>query len=176
MGATSFVQTITVTHVDVLHVTQQIKRDLQALMYAYPSLINANQVLDWHDAIVTFLANDAASSLGFSIFDPAENNLVLHELRYNIGYSGTGPRIGLGGAAITPIRISRTAKMSPWVVWSSTMLALTIAKQRQIVQGTGWELPGTRTFRGRYSSGAWKSRSTYSSGMLAAEAQEYRSH
>jgi hypothetical protein len=174
----SFVQTvsITVTHVDVLHVAQQIKRDLQALRHAYPALIDADRVLDLHDAIVTFLSNDAINSLGFSVFDPRKDNLVLHELRYNINYNGSGPRIGLGGATVSPVRISRTAQMRAWVAWSSTMRALTTDRQRQILQGTGWGFPGTSAFRGRYSSGSWTPRTIYSSGMLAAEAQEYRSN
>jgi len=172
----SIVQTIslTVTHVDVLHVAQQIKRDLQEFRRIYPQLIDADRVLDLHDAVVTFLSNDAVTSIGFAIIDPAQQDLILHELRYDINYKGSGPRIGLGGARINSVRIPTTAKMNTWVSWSSTMRALPTSEQRKILQGTGWALPGTGKFTGRYSEGSWSQRGIYSSGILAAESQEFR--
>ena len=141
----SIVQTVsvTVTHVDVLHVAQQIKRDLQEFRKIYPQLVDADRVLDLHDAAVTFLSNDAVTRLGFSIADSAQRDLILHELRYDINYTGSGPRIGLGGAALRSVRTPKTARMTAWVVWSSTMLALSYAEQRNILQGTGWGMPGS---------------------------------
>ena len=172
----SIVQTrsVTVTHVDVLHVAQQIKRDLQQLRKGYPRLVDADLILDLHDAVVTFLSNDAVSQLGFSVVDPVQQNLILHELRYNISYTGTGPRVGLGGAEIIPVQIPRTAQMTAWVAWSPTMLALTTSEQRTILNGTGWALPGAGKLSGRYSPGSWAGRGIYSSGVLAAESQEFR--
>ena len=164
---------LTVTHVDVLHIAQQIKRDLQEFRRIYPKLIDADRVLDLHDAMVTFLSNDAVTRIGFSIVDSAQQNLVLHELRYEISYSGIGPRVGVGGARIDAIHVPGTANMMPWVAWSPTMMALSSIEQSRIVQGTGWPVPGNGTFNGRYE-GTWSSRGLYSSGALAAESQEFR--
>ncbi|RCG28242.1 hypothetical protein DQ384_24225 [Sphaerisporangium album] len=172
----SIVQTVslTVTHVDVLYVVQQIKRDLQEFRAAYPALLSADRILDLHDAMVTFIMNDAITRVSFTIEDPAQEHLVLHELRYDISYTGTGPRVGLGGAKVRPVRVPPTARMTPFVVWSPTMRALPPDRQRRILQGTGWPPPGTSAFRARYSDGSWVGRSVYSSGVLAAESQEFR--
>ena len=64
--------------------------------------------------------------------------------------------------------------MTPWVLWSPTMMALSASEQQRVLQGTGWSIPGTGKFKGRYSEGSWSSRGIYSSGVLAAESQEFR--
>lgn len=165
---------VTVTHVDVLHVAQQIKRDLQEFRRLYPQQVDADRVLDLHDAMVTFLSNDAVTRIGFSLVDVTKRDLVLHELRYEISYTGSGPRVGLGGASMTRVNVPRTAKLTSWVQWSATMMGLSLTEQRRIIEGTNWSLPGTGKFCGRYDEGTWAGRGVYSSGVLAAESQEFR--
>lgn len=170
----SIVETITVTHADVLHVAGQITRDLRVWNQIYPKLVSADRVLNLNDAMNTFLSNDAVSRIGFSIEDPGQQHLILHELRYEISYTGSGPRTGRGGAASAAVRVPATAKMTAWVAWSQTMLKLSTEQQRHVLEGTGWSLPGTRSFNGRYVGGDWTSGPVYSSGVLSAEAQQYR--
>lgn len=170
----SIVETITVTHADVLYVSAQITRDLRKWHEIYPKLVSADRVLSLNDAVNTFLSNDAVSRIGFSVEDPGQQHLVLHELRYEISYTGSGPRTGRGGAASSPVRVPATATMTPWVVWSRTMLSLSAAEQRRVLEGTGWSLPGTHTFNARYEGGRWTSGPIYSSGVLSAESQQYR--
>lgn len=145
---------LTVQHHDILYVAGKITRDLYALRRAYPKLIDDKRVLDINDALMVFLANDAVTRIGFSIVDPARGSLVLHELRYEINYSGSRKAAAAGETRINAIEIPETAAMKAWVQWSSQMLALSVDQQRRIVQGTGWELPGTRVFAGRYSAGS----------------------
>jgi hypothetical protein len=170
----SVVETITVTHADVLYVGQQITRDLQVWNEIYPALVSAGRVLSLNDAVNTFLSNDAVARIGFSIEDPHQQHLILHELRYEISYTGAGPRTGRGGAASSAVRVPATARMTAWVAWSRTMLSLSPEEQRRVLEGTGWSLPGTRTFNGRYVDGHWTSGRIYSSGLLSAESQQYR--
>jgi len=165
---------LTVTHLDVLHVAQQIKRDLEVLHDVYPSLLKLRRVLSLHDAITTFLINDAITRVAFAVEDPRQNHLILHELRYNISYTGSGDRIGLGGTTVRRVNTPPTARMTPYVTWSPTMLGLSVAQQQQVIEGTPWGLPGTSRFRGRYGDGTVIGRAVYSSGVLAAEAEEYR--
>ena len=170
----SVVESITIAHADVLYVAQQITRDLQVWRKLYPSLVSEDRVFDLNDAVTTLLANDAVTRIGFSVQDPGQQNLVLHELRYEISYTGSGSRTGRGGASSAAVRIPSTATMTPWVVWSKTMLGLSRELQRRVLEGTGWSLPGTRSFNGRYSGGQWTGGPVYSSGALAAESQQYR--
>lgn len=170
----SIVETITVTHADVLFVAGQITRDLRVWNQIYPKLVGADRVLSLNDAVNTFLSNDAVAHIGFSIEDPRQQHLILHELRYEISYTGSGPRTGRGGAASAAVRVPATARMTPWVAWSHTMLSLSAEEQRRVLEGTGWSLPGTHTFNGRYVGGHWTSGAIYSSGVLSAESQQYR--
>lgn len=170
----SVVESITLTHADVLYVAGQITRDLRTWHEIYPKLISADRVLGLNDAVTTFLANDAITKLGFSVVDPSQQHLVLHELRYEISHTGSGPRVGRGGAASSAVSVPATATMTPWVVWSQRMRNLPVAQQCQVLEGTGWSLPGTHTFNGRYVNGQWISGPTYSSGQLSAESQQFR--
>jgi hypothetical protein len=145
---------LTVRHSDILYVARKITRDLHALRRAYPNLIDDIRILDINDALMVFLANDAVTRIGFSIVDSARESLVLHELRYEVNYSGPRTAAAEGETRINAVRIPETAAMKVWVQWSPQMLALSLSQQRQIVQGTGWELPGTRVFIGRYSAGS----------------------
>lgn len=168
------VVSVAITQVDVLYVSQQIKRDLNALRDCYPGLLSDRWINDLDIAVGTFLFNDAISSLGFSVIDPADDDLVYHELRYVIEYSGEGSRTGMGGRSLAPVQIPRRVALTPWVVWSQSMLSLPFDKQRLIVQGTGWGAPGSDLFRGRYRNDDFLFHATYASGPLAAQAQEYR--
>lgn len=170
----SIVETITVTHAEVLYVAGQITRDLRVWNQIYPKLVSADRMLSLNDAVNTFLSNDAVARIGFSVEDPGQQHLILHELRYEISYTGSGPRTGRGGAASTAVRVPATAKMTPWVVWSQTMLRLPVEQQRRVLEGTGWSVPGTHTFNGRYVGGHWSGGPIYSAGVLSAESQQYR--
>jgi hypothetical protein len=170
----SIVETITVTHADVLYVSGQITRDLRKWHEIYPKLVSADRVLSLNDAMTIFLSNDAVAQIGFSVEDPDQQHLVLHELRYEISYTGFGPRTGRGGAANAAAQVPATATMTPWVVWSRAMLSLSAEEQRSVLEGTGWSIPGTHTFNARYVGGHWTSGPTYSSGVLSAESQQYR--
>jgi hypothetical protein len=170
----SIVETITVTHADVLYVAGQITRDLRVWNQIYPKLVSADRVLSLNDAVNTFLSNDAVTQIGFSVVDPGQQHLVLHELRYEISYTGSGARTGRGGAASAAVQVPATARMTPWVAWSQTMLRLSVEQQRRVLEGTDWSLPGTHSFNGRYVGGHWTSGATYSSGVLSAESQQYR--
>jgi hypothetical protein len=172
----SIVQTysFTVTSADVLYVTQQIKRDMQSLRQAYPGLIDADYILDLHDAFATFLINDAVSTIALAIEDPLQGHLVFHELRYTISHTGSGLRSGTGGAAVAPRRIPASARFYPWVSWSTSMRSKPRDGQAQIVSGTGWNVPGQGPFNLTYTDGSWVDRSGYSSGPLVASIREYR--
>jgi hypothetical protein len=170
----SVVESITVTHADVLYVSAQINRDLRRWHEIYPRLVSAHKVLSLHDSVMTFLSNDAVSQIGFAVEDPGQQHLVLHELRYEISYTGSGPRTGRGGAASAPVRVPATAEMTAWVMWSRTMLSLSAAEQRKVLEGTDWSLPGANPFNGRYVGGQWTSGPIYSSGLLSAQSQQYR--
>ncbi len=165
--------TLAVTQADVLYVSHQITADLKQLAACYPRLLDADEILRLNTATGIFMLNDAAECLGFSVEDPHDNSLVYHELRYDISYSGSGGRMGLGGATLSSLRIPPTAKFTPWVRWSQFMLSQSPSEQRRIIQGTGWGLPGSSTFRPRYQ-GSWTTRPTYGSGLLEAKSSEYR--
>jgi hypothetical protein len=171
----TFVQSfdLTVTQADVLYVAQQIKRDLMALKSCYPGLLSADRILELHDALGTFLINDAVREVGYSVYDPLQSNLVYHELKYSISYSGSGGRVGLGGAQISRVDIPASSQFKPWVNWSARMLGLSPSEQRQVVAGTGWGIPGSHYFH-RQHRGSWTDRATYASGPLSAQAQEHR--
>ncbi|MFI9813712.1 hypothetical protein [Saccharothrix variisporea] len=165
---------LTVTHNDVLYVSQQIQRDLLKMSECYPHLLSYKRITELNIGISTLLINDAVHTIGFSIHDPADRDLVYHELRYTISYTGVGPRGGVGGATITKLYIPATARFSAWVRWSSSMRALPVAKQKQVVAGTTWGVPGSSTFTARYEGTTTTQRSTYMAGALVAEAEEIR--
>ena len=167
------VSSLTITQVDVLYVSQQIKRDLMVLSDCYPTIISQRRVNELDISVGTLLFNDAVKTIGFAIMDP-RNNLVYHELRYTISYTGTGPRTGLGGSAITRVSVPPSARLQAWVSWSRTMLSLPTEKQRQIVQSTGWGVPGGSKFNGQYNGTTSAARAIYTSGPLAAQAEEVR--
>ncbi|MFI9387270.1 hypothetical protein [Kutzneria sp. NPDC052558] len=172
------VMSLTVTQVDVLYVSQQIKRDLGAMQASYPSIVDWKRINELDLSFSTFLINDAVTTIGLSIADPQQGNLVYHELRYAISYTGDGGRVGLGGRAITPVAVPASARLTAWVHWSQRMRNLPLDKQRQIIQGTRWGLPRPPGqpggFVGRYTGGQHTAYSTYASGPLVAEAEEFR--
>lgn len=173
------VMSFTVTQVDVLYVSQQIKRDLGAMQTSYPRIVTWERIHDLDLSFGTFLHNDAVTTIGLSIEDPAREHLVYHELRYTISYTGDGSRVGIGGRAITPVAVPASARLTAWVRWSQRMRNLPIEKQRQIIQGTNWGLPslpgqGGNSFVGKYSGGQHTAYSTYASGPLVAEVEQFR--
>ena len=175
-------RSFTVEQVDVLYVAQQINRDLQSLSRAYPRILSTEDAMDLFNAYVTFLSNYAVKRLGFSIYDPAQSNLVYHEIRYEVLYGGdvasinpSGGRSGRGGIPIDAVWVPKTAKFSAWVVWSSHMLTLPKERQSQIVSGTGWLIPGRgSSFNGSYRGGTWSSIGSYVSGKIGATGKQYR--
>lgn len=172
---TSQVMTVTVTHSDVLYVVHQIKKDLLALSTAYPSLLDKDRVYKCHEEACTFIMNNAVTCFWYTIDDPAESRLVYHQLRYEISYAGDGPRTGLGGAAMEKQVLPPTAVFSEAVTWSPTMRALPVAKQKEILEGTKWGLPGTTgSVEFTYKQGNWQDRGRYASGALSAHAREYK--
>ena len=165
--------TLTVTQADVLYVSHQITADLKKLAACYPRLLDSDEILRLNTAMGIFMLNDAVSRLGFSVEDPRDASLVYHELRYDIAYTGTGGRMGLGGGKLNPVWIPASAKFTPWVLWSTFMKGLPPSAQRQIVEGTGWNVPGSNPFTPKYSVD-WTNRATYGSGALEAKSREYR--
>lgn len=178
--------TLSVTHADTLYIAQRIKRDLVVLSQAYPEFIDMEQVLHLYDAIVVFLMNDAVTRIGFSIKDPDQSDRVLYELRYEISYAAAARGEGAAGnvqvpgaidaSVILSVRMPSRARMTPWVVWSASMLARSPANQRQILQGTGWEAPGSSASKNRdrptYAADPVDpTRLTYNSGSLAMTLQ-----
>jgi hypothetical protein len=165
--------TLTFTKSDVLYVNNQITKDLRSLSASYPSLISSDRILDLSIAMATFISNDAVGRLGFSIYDPADQNLVYHELRYRIFYGAAVARSGDGGRDFTRVSIPSTAKFKPWVGFTQKFCQAPLSKQRDVVAGTGWGLPGSSTFKGRYTGGVLSPRSEYRSGILGASMEEY---
>jgi hypothetical protein len=168
------VSNLTITQADVLYVSQQIKRDLMVLSDHYPTIVSQRRVNQLDIAIGTLLINDAVSVVAFAIEDPYSENLVYHELRYTISYSGTGPRTGIGGGTIVRVPVPPRARLTPWVLWSQTMRSIPAEQQRQVVQNTGWGTPGSAKFKGRYKGTTSTPRGMYISGPLAAQAEEFR--
>lgn len=175
-------RTFTVEQVDVLYVAQQINLDLQSMSRAYPTILSMTRATNLFNACTTFLHNYAVKRVGFSIFDPAQSDLVYHELRYEVLYGGQvasinpgGGRMGRGGIPIEAVWVPRTARFTAWVVWSSHMLSLSRERQRQIVSGTGWTVPNDgSSFDGTYQGGSWSSIGSYASGNIGATGKEYK--
>ena len=166
--------TVTVSHADVLYVVQQIKKDLLVLSGMYPDVLSKDTAYTCHDEACTFVMNNAVTSLCYTIADPAKSHLVYHQLRYEISYSGNGSRVGLGGADVGVQTLPSTAKFIETVTWSTTMRALPLAKQEEIVQGTRWSLPGKSSgLSFTYGTGTWQER-LYASGALEAHVHEYK--
>ena len=161
---------------------QQVNLDLQSLSRAYPNILSMTRATNLFNACTTFLANYAVKRMGFSIHDPNQSSFVYHELRYEVLYGGdvaainpSGGRIGRGGIPIEAIWVPKTARFTPWVIWSSHMLSLPKHKQRQIVSGTGWSIPGEgSSFGGSYQGGNWSSIGSYASGNIGATGTQYR--
>jgi len=171
------VMSLNVTQVDVLYVSQQIKRDLGAMQHSYPRIVTWERINELDLSFSTFLINDAVATIGLSIEDPNQGHLVYHELRYAISYTGDGARVGLGGRAITPVAVPAGARLTAWVLWSRRMRGLPLDKQSQIIQGTRWGLPsppGGNGFVGKYTGGQHTPYSTYASGPLVAQVEEFR--
>jgi hypothetical protein len=129
-----------ITQVDVLYVAQQINKDLTALSKAYPKILAMDRAMDLFNASVTFLANYAVSEMGYSVHHPNDNKLVYLDLQYQVARDGID-KGNKGGYLIDKIQIPHFAKFTPWVVWSSTMFKLSEDEQKQIVSGTGWNMP-----------------------------------
>jgi hypothetical protein len=171
----SYVQTLTVTHADVLYVNQQIKRDLMALRVTYPRLVSERTLNETDISIGILLMNNAVKTVGFSIGSRRRREpFIYHELKYVIDYSGAGPRTGKGGRPLARSRAPFWALFYPWVHWSDSMLSLSQIEQQRILEGTTWGLPGQADFHPRYSAGQHEFRATYASGPLSARSSEYR--
>lgn len=170
--------TVTITQNDVIYVGQQILCDLQELSKAYPKKLPGDKVLGLYNSYVTFLLSYAITRLGFSINNPRRRNLVYHEYRYEVDYSGGVPSAvgGRGGQPVTKIRwLPRSATFTSWVLWSDHMKNLSVREQEQIIQGTEWKIPGLNaTFNGRYEDGSSYNRGHYQRGPLKVELTEYR--
>jgi hypothetical protein len=158
-----------------MYVSQQIVLDLRELSALYPSLVEANEILDINMAWTTFFINDAVSVVGFTVHDPTRNNLVYHEKRYDIAHDGSGTRTGTGGSVGRRVAVPSTAVFQSWVIWSQRMLGLSAGQQAQIVSNTGWPRPGAgSTFNATYQGGAWTEGPDYASGPLVARQRTYR--
>ncbi|MBD2183858.1 hypothetical protein H6S82_31075 [Planktothrix sp. FACHB-1355] len=174
-------ESISVTQNDVLYVAQQLTRDLKALSKAYPNLLSIDYASDLQDSFTTFLYNNAITELGFSIYDPANSNLVYHEYRYKVLYGGdvvsvnpSGGRGGRGGRSVEPVSVPSSALFIPWVKWSQTMMLLSEDEQRNIVIDTGWSIPGKgSSFQGKYEGGNWSNLGHYYSGSLGVSGLVY---
>lgn len=173
MTSTVSSYTFTVSHADVLYVTQQMARDLRALREAYPEYINADDVLAHQDSLTTFVVNDAVERVGFSILAQESPFTVYHELRYQVGYGEFSERTGQGGKDVVRRWIPAPSKFRAWVVWSDSMIARPLTDQLQIVESTLWGPPGGPTFKGTYAGGTLVARETFRSGILFAECGEY---
>lgn len=182
MSTQSFSSVVTINQVDVLYVGQQILRDLRAFSVAYPSVLSLDDVMDLNDSFTTFLYHDAVTKFGYTIHDPSQNNLVYHELRYEVLKGGEiassvpsrGEKGGTGGNPIIPVWIPSTVQFTPWIIWSSRMLNLTHTQQRQIVSGTGWNIPSeSGTFKATYQGGNWGNLGVYYSGDLGVSGKHY---
>jgi hypothetical protein len=174
---TSQVMTVTVSHADVLYVVQQMKKDLLVLSGMYPDLLSKDKAYTCHDDACTFIMNNAVTSLWYTIADPANSHLVYHQLQYEISHSGSGSRVGLGGADVGIQTLPSTARFIEAVTWSATMLALPHDKQEEITRGTQWSRsgrPGTSPgISFTYGTGTWQKRK-YASGALEAHVNEYK--
>lgn len=172
---------LSITQNNVLYVGQQINLDLQALSKAYPRIIPLDYAVELFNSYTIFLYNTAVSDIGFSIYDPANENLVYHENRYKI-VLGIDVRSvtmrenrGIGGAPVERVWVPSSAAFTPWVIWSSTMLNSSKEEQRRIVSGTKWLIPGEgSTFKGKYEGGIWSSLGLYGSGDLGVEGQVWK--
>jgi hypothetical protein len=165
---------VAVSHADVIYVSLQIKRDLMQLRKSYPELLSEQKLGELDIAVATFLMNDAVATIAFAVGSSDERNpSIYHELRYDISYSGAGPRTGIGGQAVPRVRIPTGARLIPWVIWSESMLGRSPQQQRLAVEGTGWGIPGTSPLYPRYD-GTTTSRSMFAAGALEARSIEYR--
>lgn len=165
--------TVSITHNDVLFVAHQINRDLRELRKAYPDKLSEERASILFDSYTTFLADKAVDRLGFSIYDPANSNLVHHEYRYDVIYGGnvTG---GKGGRPVTRVQVPGSAIFLAWVKWSEEMMRMSPAEQAAIVAGTEWDIPGKNpSFNGRYSGGNWSNGGDYGRGSLGVNFQIY---
>lgn len=165
--------TYTVSHADVLYVSQQMGRDLKAMKDSYPEYLNSDDVFSHQDSLTTLIVNDAIERVGFSIVALESPHAVFHELRYEVGYGAFSQRQGVGGGDVNRRWIPRPSRFQAWVVWSKAMLELPRQKQAQIVQATLWSPPGGASFRGTYSGGTVSDRARYQSGILFAQCREY---
>ncbi|MCL1475027.1 hypothetical protein [Argonema antarcticum] len=172
---------LSITGADVLYVGQQINLDLQALSKAYPKIISLDYAVKLFNSYTTFLINNAVSDIGFSLYDPANENLVYHEYRYKVVLGvdvrsvTKGNRLGTGGKPVETVWVPSSAAFTPWVIWSPTMLNLSKEQQRSIVSGTKWLIPGEgSTFKGKYEGGIWSSLGLYASGDLGVEGQVWK--
>lgn len=182
MQTQSFSSTVVITQGNVLYVGQQISRDLRSFATAYPSVLSLDYAMSLYDSYTTFLLHDAITTLGYTIHDPRQNNLVYHELRYEVLKGGeiaaiasAGYEGGTGGNPIIPVWLPGTAQFTPWVIWSSQILRLSYIQQRQIVSGTGWSIPNeSGTFHATYQGGDWANLGTYYSGSLGVSGKQYK--
>lgn len=165
--------TVSISHTDVLFVAQQINLDLIELSKAYSDKLSYERAAKLFNSYTTFLLNKAVNRLGFSIYDPADSDLVYHEYRYDVIYGGnvTG---GKGGRPVTRVRVPASAIFLSWVFWSEEMKRLSPIQQAAIVKDTEWDIPGKNpSFNGRYSSGSWSSGGDYGRGSLGVAFKIY---
>jgi len=172
----------TINHSDALYLAQQISIDLTALSQAYPEVLSPGEAMSLFMSYSTFLVNYAVTTLGFSIYDPSNVNLVYHEYRYEVLYEGNVQKlnsvrhpIGRGGKPVNKVWLPASAKFTPWVVWSPRMLRLSIPEQERIVSGTRWDIPSQgSTFIRRFEGNNWNSLGFYGSGNPGGSGNEYR--
>lgn len=179
MTSRSVTESLSITQGDVLYVGQQINLDLIALSNAYPTVLSKDRAMNLFNSYTTLLYNNAVSSIGFSIYDPRDGNLVYHENRYKVLYGDavreinpSGRGVGRGGKPVQPVRLPSSATFTAWVMWSSRMLGLSVPEQERIVSGTGWDIPGKNPkFVGEYRGGKWTSTGFIGRGGIGVEGE-----
>lgn len=167
---------ITVTQADVLYVSTQVQKDLRALRTLYPNVVSEQRLYSLTDAVTIFLLHSMVTKIGFALVDQ-HTDVVYQELEYKVSYTGSGPRVGTGGAALARLNLPASTELLPWVNWMSAFLALPADKQQILLQGTGWGLPGSAGSRMsslKRIGGTYTNRATYASGPLSVDAREYR--
>jgi hypothetical protein len=174
---------ITVTGTDVIYVSRQIRHDLREIKKAYSHLIDDSYHERIYDAIEKFLYKQAVDKIGFSIYNPDKKNLVYHEWTYIVLLGDAIPASmqgtegeGTGGQAVVKVsNLPANAKFTCWVVWSDSFLKLSDDEKELIIRGSGWELPGKKTFKGTYEdSGGFTNNGYYVKGQLGVEVRTYR--
>lgn len=181
----TIVEVETITETDVLYIGQQIHRDLQQIRKAYKSLVSEERVADLYDAILTFLIENAVDRIGFSIYDPNDENLVYHEWTYKVLRGEVlpenlrGTQQGKGGQPVPPVsKLPHSAIFTSWITWSDDFIDRHLDEQKKVVDGTGWGVPGEgTTFKRRFRNAMdLNEQRFYVSGELGVQVQVYKEH